>query len=48
MIDLKELNDVDWEVIKWKAQGLTTKEISEVMVLSHKLSRTDYLKFTTS
>ena len=34
MIDLKELNDVDWEVIKWKAQGLTTKEISEVMVLS--------------
>ena len=34
MVDLKELNDVDWEVIKWKAQGLTTKEISEVMVLS--------------
>jgi len=34
MIDLKELNEIDWEVIKWKAQGLTTKEISEVMVLS--------------
>jgi DNA-binding NarL/FixJ family response regulator len=34
MMYLKELNDVDWEVIKWKAQGLTTKEISEVMVLS--------------
>lgn len=34
MVDLKELNEVDWEVIKWKAQGLTTKEISEVMVLS--------------
>jgi len=34
MTDLEELNEIDWEVIKWKAQGLTTKEISEVMVLS--------------
>jgi DNA-binding NarL/FixJ family response regulator len=34
MTDLEGLNEVDWEVIKWKAQGLTTKEISEVMVLS--------------